>query len=228
MIRLVLALGFAAAIPLACAAAPQLKVSPPPLRIEEAVKPGAAVQKRIEEARAAFAKGELERAKRGFQAALDASPENLTALVNLGVIEFRLDHASEAAKLLKKAIRLNPEIAPAWLTLAMCQQRNGETDAALASAAQAVALDPKNSRAHAALAVPLVTKGWFSGAEAELQRAIELDPEFGEANFNLALLYLQRTPPAIELARRHYQRALDLGESPDPSIAEKLAATPPQ
>jgi tetratricopeptide (TPR) repeat protein len=228
MIRRFLAPGIAAAIPLACAAAPQLKTSPPPLRIEEAIKPGPAVQKRIEEALAAFAKGEIERAKRGFQAVLEANPANLTALVNLGVIEFRLDHPGEGAKLLKKAVRLNPDIAPAWLTLSMCQQRIGETDAALASAAQAVALDPKNSRAHATLAVTLVSKGWYSGAEAELQRAIELDPEFGEANFNLALLYLQRTPPAVELARRHYQRALDLGESPDPSIAEKLEVTQPQ
>jgi Flp pilus assembly protein TadD len=89
-----------------------------------------------------------------------------------------------------------------------------------------VALDSANARAHAALAVTLVAKGWMTGAELELQRAIELDPNFGEAHFNLALVCLQRLPPAVELARRHYQRAIDLGENPDPAIEKKLAAAP--
>jgi hypothetical protein len=54
---------------------------------------------------------------------------------------------------------------------------------------------------------------------------VELDQRYADANFNLAVLYLRRTPPLIELARRHYQRAIDLGAPRDPAI-EKLITTP--
>ena len=66
-------------------------------------------------------------------------------------------------------------------------------------------------------------KGWSDASEQELRRAVELDPGYADANFNLAVLYLRRTPPLYELARRHYQRALDLGAARDPVI-EKLIA----
>ena len=66
-------------------------------------------------------------------------------------------------------------------------------------------------------------KGWYFGAEDEMRKAIELAPDYPEAHFNLAVFYLQRTPPAVELARRHYQKALDLGAAPDPQVAKSLA-----
>ena len=55
-----------------------------------------------------------------------------------------------------------------------------------------------------------------------MRKAISLEPEYAEAHFNLAVFYLQRNPPAVELARRHYQRALDLGAAPDPDVAKQL------
>ena len=60
-------------------------------------------------------------------------------------------------------------------------------------------------------------------SEQELRRAVELDPDYADANFNLAVLYLRRTPPLVELAHRHYQRALDLGTARDPLIEGQLA-----
>ena len=45
---------------------------------------------------------------------------------------------------------------------------------------------------------------------------------YAEAHFNLAVFYLQRTPPAVELARRHYQQALNLGAAPDPQVEKSL------
>ena len=55
-----------------------------------------------------------------------------------------------------------------------------------------------------------------------MRKAIELQPNYTEAHFNLAVFYLQRTPPAVELARRHYQKALDLGASPDAQLEKSL------
>ena len=40
--------------------------------------------------------------------------------------------------------------------------------------------------------------------------------------FNLAVIYIRREPPAIELARRHYRRAIALGAEADPDVERLL------
>lgn len=220
----------AAAVAAARAAQPRMKAAPPALRMQEdarAPKLSAEARAAAEAGLAAFAKNDLETARGQFQKLLALAPENLTGLVNLGSVEYRLGHPDAAQKVLQKAVRLNPGAGQAWLVLGLCGQQLGRQDAALAALAQAVLLDPKNPRAHSALAVTLAAKNWLSGAEDELQRALELDSEDAESHFNLALLYLQRTPPAIELARRHYQKARDLGAAADAGIEARLDAKTP-
>ena len=58
-------------------------------------------------------------------------------------------------------------------------------------------------------------------AEAALRRAIQLDPQYGSAHNNLAVIYLTQTPPQIELARWHYQKALAAGQPRNEDL-EKL------
>ena len=179
-------------------------------------------KKAAEEGLKAFAKNDLESARTAFRQLLLLDPENLTGLVNLGLVEYRLGHSAEAEKLLKQAVRLEPDAAFAWLTLGIVSYGQEKLDAALAALAQAALLDPKNPKVHNYLAVTIGKKGWLSGAESELQKAIELDPDYAEAHFNLAVFYLQRTPSAVELARRHYQKALDLGAEADPLVEKEL------
>ena len=45
---------------------------------------------------------------------------------------------------------------------------------------------------------------------------------YADAHFNLALMYLDRKPPALELARRHYEKAVSLGAEKDEVVEEKL------
>ena len=59
------------------------------------------------------------------------------------------------------------------------------------------------------------------------KRALRAKPDHAEAHFNLAVFYLQRNPPAVELARRHYQKARDLGAAPDPDVERTLNAPNP-
>ena len=153
---------------------------------------------------------------------LEAEPDNVLALVDLGTLEFRAQHPDAAEKLLKRAVRLNPESAPAWLALGVVACETGKLDAALAALSQAVLLEPRNAKAHSYLGVTVGRKGWMDGAEAELLRALELDETVAEAHFNLAVIYLQQNPPMIELARRHYQRARDLGTAPDSLVEKQL------
>jgi tetratricopeptide (TPR) repeat protein len=64
-------------------------------------------------------------------------------------------------------------------------------------------------------------KGWQEVAEKEFTKAIELNDNFADAHFNLALIYATEKPPSLEMARRHYKRALELGIQPNPQL-EKL------
>jgi len=76
------------------------------------------------------------------------------------------------------------------------------------------------------LGVLMRKRGWLDAAEDELRKAVELDATYAEAQFNLAIIYTERTPPALELARRHYYRALALGAAADPDLEKLLKRSP--
>ncbi len=173
----------------------------------------------------AFAKGDYQAARHAYRKVLELAPDNLVGLVNLGLVEFRAGNAAEAEKLLKQAVQRRLDTGAAWLTLGMIYFEKGRTEEAFAALSQAVLHDEANPRAHNYLGVVLGRKGWLDGAEAELRRAVEIDPSNRDAHYNLAVIYLQRKPPAIELARRHYFRSIELGAPADPAI-EKTLSTP--
>jgi Flp pilus assembly protein TadD len=181
-------------------------------------------QRLAKRATAAFEKGELAAAKHDFEQVLILAPANPAASINLGLIAYREKRFSDAETLLRTVVRANPDIGLAWLILGIIYYEQDKEDAALAALAQAVYLEPKDARAHHYLGVSIGRRGWYLGAEDEMRKAIELQPDYSEAHYNLAVFYLQRQPPALELARRHYQKALDLGAAPDPEIAKQLAA----
>jgi Tfp pilus assembly protein PilF len=149
----------------------------------------------------------------------------VATLINLGLVEYRQGSFAEAERLLKQAVRAQPEAGLAWLILGVVYYDQDKLDAALAALAQAALLEPKDARTHHYLGVTVGKKGWYSGAEDEMRKALEIDPNYAEAHFNLAVFYLQRNPPAVELARRHYRKALDLGAPPDEQV-EKAIGTP--
>jgi len=176
----------------------------------------------------AIGKNNFNAAETAFLKLLRLSPDNLSALVNLGIVEVRLGRNEDAQGYLTRAIKLKPDAGLAWMMLGVVYNNQNNLEGATAAFAQAVFLSPKNPQGHNYFAVTLSKRGWYSGAEDELQKAIELSPNFAEAHYNLALVYFTRHPPAVELARRHYQRAIELGETPDPDFAAKLAAAPEQ
>lgn len=177
---------------------------------------------------AALGKNKFEAAEAAFLKLLKLSPDNINALVNLGMTEYRLGRQDQAKKYLFRAVRVKPDAALAWIVLGIIDTDQDDLEGATAAFAQAVYLSPKNAQAHNYFAVALSKRGWYSAAEDELQRAVTLNPTFAEAHFNLALTYMLRTPPAVELARRHYERALELGAAPDAALAAKLDAAPDQ
>lgn len=171
----------------------------------------------------AFASGDLSQAEKLYQQALAFSPNNAPLLVSLAAVATRNGKPEESEKWLDQALHLNHRNAPAWLLLGMNYLEQKRDEEAFAALVQAALYDDRNPRAHNYLGIAAGRKGWSEASEDELRRAIELDPKYADANFNLAVLYLRRTPPLPELARRHYQQALDLGSPKDPAIEAQLA-----
>jgi tetratricopeptide (TPR) repeat protein len=178
------------------------------------------------EGNAAFARGDYERARRAYAGVLELAPDNLLGLINLGVVEYSLKKFEDAESHLKKAVQIKLDAAPAWLTLGILYLDRNRLDEALAALTQATLYDPRNARAHNYLGVVVGRKGWIDGAQVELRRAVEIDPNYSDAHFNLAVFYLEGKPPSLELARRHYYRALELGAEPDPELEKTLKAAP--
>jgi len=180
-----------------------------------------ALAEAIAEGNVAFERKDYQTARSAYARVLALEPANLLGLVNLGMVEFYSGHPDKAEELLKKAVRQRLESAPAWLTLGMIYMDRKEPDAALAALSQAMLQDPLNPRTRNFLGVVMGRRGWIEAAQHELRRAVELDPSYSDAHYNLAVFYLEEKPPAVELARRHYQKALELGVEKNPGM-EKL------
>lgn len=154
---------------------------------------------------------------------LKLQPDSAAALSNLGSVEMRLEKFAEARTHLEKAVSLRPNLAATWMTLAMLHLDQKNPMLAVSCMARAVHEDPADPRMHNSMAVVLKQVGWTNGAEQELQKAIDLNGDYAEAQFNLALLYLEQKPPALESARRFYFRARDLGAEPDDLVDKQFA-----
>ncbi len=182
----------------------------------------------VEEGNAAYARKDYAVARKAYERVLKLDGSNLMGLVNLGLVESALGNKAKAEETLKKAISIRLETAPAWLALGMMYMDEDRSDAALAALSQAALYDPQNARTRNFLGVVIGRRGWIDGAQTELRRAVELDPSYTDAHYNLAVFYLQEKTPAIELARRHYFKARELGLEKDNEMEKVFITTSPK
>jgi Flp pilus assembly protein TadD/uncharacterized coiled-coil DUF342 family protein len=168
-----------------------------------------------------FERGKYRTAEKLYQEILTKSPNNLYSLSNLGVVYFRTGKLKAAELTLKKAIAIAPKDEFTHTTLGIVFYRQAKFDEALNELTRALAINPKSATAHNYLGITASQKGWQEAAEKEMLEAIADNPEYADAHFNLAVIYATATPPAKELAKRHYARATSLGAQPDTSL-EKL------
>ncbi len=174
------------------------------------------------EGNAAFTQGNFRQAVRAYQEVLQLAPNNLVGLVNLGVAEYRLGENASAEKNLKHALSLRLETGTAWLTLGIMYMDQNRLDEALAALAQARLYEAQNARVHNYLGVVMNRLGWSDAAESELRAAVELDTTYRDAHYNLAVVYMDRTPAAVELAKRHYYIALQCGAPRDANMEKSF------
>jgi len=160
-----------------------------------------------------------------YQSIIDKYPESLYAWSNLGVVRFQQGKFDDALKALQQAVKLSPTDAFSYSNLGIVYYQLNQYENAIDALNSAKALDPNDAKTHNYLGCACSQKGWQEVAEKEFRKAIEIDPNFGDAHFNLALVYATSKPPSLELARREYNRALELGIAKDPRL-EKLLAGP--
>ncbi len=161
-------------------------------------------------------------ARIAWEAVLKLEPDNAAALSNLGKVQYQLGEHEAARKSLEKATQLKPELTDSWLTLGLVYLELKAPMMAVSATTRGVAENPADPRAHNSLAIILKRIGWTNGAEAELQKALDLDPNYSEAHFNLAVMYLERKPPSLEMAGRHYRKARSLGAPPDEVVEKQI------
>lgn len=170
----------------------------------------------------AFGEQKWEEARAAYEEMLKMDARNALAWANLGAVEQQAGKTQEALDCFEKSVAINPQLAQSWSALGLIYSANGDTYRAISCFTRAIHEEPTDARAHNYLAIAAKNLGWIDAAQTELQRAIELNPQYGIANFNLALLYLDQKPPAIELAKRHYEKAISLGVEKDEIVERRL------
>lgn len=173
-------------------------------------------------AAAAFAKKDWATARKAYQEMLDLDPKNALVWANLGAVEQQAGNSKRAEECFENSVMYNTELAQSWLALGLIRLERGDTYLAMSALARAVHEDPEDARARNYLAIAAKNLGWADAAEAELQKAIAQKPDYGIAHFNLALMMLERRPPSLELARRHYEKARALGVEKDDTVERRL------
>lgn len=171
-----------------------------------------------EEAKRLFESRDFENASIRYQTILNEYPNSLYALSNLAVVRFQQGNYSEAEKVLRRTVELSPRDAFSHSVLGIVLYQQGKYEDAVQVLTRAAALDPNDPKTRNYLGIAASQKGWQEAAEQECRRAIELDDTYGDAHFNLAVIYATQDPPSIEMARRHYNRALELGVPRDQEL----------
>jgi tetratricopeptide (TPR) repeat protein len=203
-------------------AAPQLVTGPAQKKSIKQLPAGSAGL--VAEAQSFFTAKQYDRAEADYLKILQQDENNGLVLGNLAAIEMQEDKLDDAEKHIKAAIAQDPDDAFNLATLGYLKFRQEKYDEALDVLSRAAKLDPQNPEIQNYLGVTLSHKGLRPQAEAALRKAIELNPEYAAAHNNLAAIYISQTPPLVELARWHYQKALEAGQPHNPELEKALAA----
>ncbi len=173
------------------------------------------------QAKANFDAGKFRASEKLYDRILTKSPNNLYALSNLGAVYYRTGRLKAAELTLKKAVTLAPNDEFSRRTLGIVYYRQSKYDEAVTELTKALAINPKSFIAHNYLGITASEKGWQEAAEKEMLQALAANPDYVDAHYNLAVIYATNKPPAKELAKRHYSKAVELGAEANPSL-EKL------
>lgn len=194
-----------------------------PKKVHKPLSPEAG--KLAAEAQKFYTSREYEKAEEKYIQVLKEDDKNIFTLGNLALIQVERGDLAKAEKTIKQALEVDPDDGYSLWVLGRIKFQEAKYDEALELLSRASQLDPKNAEVQNYLGITLSQKGLRGPAETALRKAIQLDPGYGSAHNNLAVVYVTQTPPLIELARWHYQKALASGQPKNPELEKLLETT---
>lgn len=175
------------------------------------------------EAQEAARQGAFAAAESKFNEILDLIPNHAPTLASLALTQLKQQKLGEAEANLELARKVSPENTYVLLLTGLLKMNQEKFDDAVTFLSRATVLDPDDAEAHNHLGVALTEVGHRGPAEAALRKAIRLRPGYGDAHVNLAVVYASQNPPFKELAKYHYQQAINSGHPADPRIEQMLS-----
>ena len=170
-----------------------------------------------------FANHEFDAAEADYQKILERDQNNGLVLANLATIELQEGKLADAEKHIAAALAASPDDAYNLSTFGYLKFRQEKYDEALDALSRAAKLDANNPEIQNYLGVTLSHKGLRVQAETALRKAIQLNPQYAPSHNNLAVVYLNQTPPMPMLARWHYEKAVAAGQPRNPDLEHLLA-----
>jgi Tfp pilus assembly protein PilF len=170
-----------------------------------------------------FSNHELDLADGDYRKLLKLAPGNAMVLANLAAIELDENKLDDAQKHITDALDRSPDDAYNIAMAGKIEFARADYEKALRDLNRAAQLDPNNPETQNYLGLTLSHLGQTDAAEAALIKAIKLDPHYAPAHNNLAVIYMSEIPPLPQLARWHYQKALDDGQPRNPDLEKLLA-----
>ena len=129
--------------------------------------------------------GRLQESLIANQRAVEISPNDAAAHINLGNTLRELGRLEDAEASYSKAIAITPESPEAHSNLGHTLQELGRLEEAEISLSKAIAIKPEFADAHSNLGLTLQELGRLKDAEISLRKAISIKPEHAEAHSNL-------------------------------------------
>jgi Flp pilus assembly protein TadD len=169
-----------------------------------------------------LAAGRFDAAETQLLEVLQQDEDNVLILIDLAYSQAEQGRLSDAEINLRKALAGAPQNSQALYLMGYVKYRQDEFDAAFDSLSRAAQLDPGNARVQNLLGGTLMEKGHRAAAETAFRNAIRLQPGFAGPHYNLAFLYIKQNPPFVELARWHYEKAMDAGHPRVPDLEREI------
>src|SRR5204863_5131798 len=145
----------------------------------------------------------------------------ISILANLAATQLEMGRSEEAEKNVRKALAGDPDDYFSLYVLGRVKFQQEKLDEALDALSRSAKANPDYAETQNYLGIILSEKGMRLPAETALRRAVQLQPNHAAAHNNLAVVYATQKPPALALARWHYQKALAAGHQKNPDL-EKL------
>jgi Flp pilus assembly protein TadD len=163
------------------------------------------------EGTAAFLTGDLQGARRKFEAALEQKPDDPEALNSIGQILDRQGDLEGAVARFEKAISIAPDRWAYHFNLAHAAGRQGDWTRAADEYREAARLFPEDYAIQFNLALAVQRSGDAGAAIPEFEKAIRLAPT--EASFQLALGNSLQAAGRLPEARKAFEKYLEMEPS---------------